>query len=314
VASRSPISSSWTGLGFVAFPMAVLFVFTLLPTVAGVVLSFFNWGGGVSAADFAGLEHYRRLATDDTFYAALGNTLAFVLLSVPVTVLAAFGLAVIVESPWFRGKALVRTMLFMPTIVSIAAVGFIWRWVLDDQGGLLNGLLGALGVADPPNWLNQGYWPMAWIIVIQVWRGVGFALVLYMSALSQIDRRLYEASALDGARRWDMVRHVTWPQVRPMTLFLMITGVIGALQVFDLVFVITGEQETRFTTVLNLYVYRQFSDYANLGYAATLGVVIFGITLVATALQLVPAWSSRGAGRSGRAARAAAATAPEAKP
>ena len=293
--------ASLTGWWFIAFPMAILFLFTLLPTLAGVVLSFFHWSGGQSWPRFAGLAHYRRLIDDPTFLASLVNTVIFVVLSVPATVLAAFALSVIVEAPWFRGKALCRTLLFMPTIVSIAAIGFIWRWVLDRQGGLLNGLLGAAGLHDTPDWLNDGYWPLAWIIVIQVWRGVGFALVLYMAALSQIDRKLYEAASLDGASSWQMVRHITWPQVRPMTVFLMITGVISALQVFDLVFVITGEQETDHTTVLNLYIYRQFADYANLGYAAALGVVIFVVTLLATAGQ---AWWGRERAATGRVRRA----------
>lgn len=286
---------------FLAFPMAVLGTFVLLPTVAGLALSLFQWDGS-GTPRFVGAENFARLAEDSRFRAALVNTLVFVALTVPLTTALGFLLAVAAHARWFRGRAAVRTMLFLPTIISIVALGFAWRWVLDRDGGLLPAAIRGVGL-DPPDFLRGGAvlsfgsgdsawtvapwftWPLLSIIGVQVWRGVGFCMVLYLAALAAANESLYEAAEVDGASRWQVLRRVTWPQVRPMTAFLLVTGVIGALQVFDIVWAITAGAETNATNVLNLYVYREFQQ-SRLGYAAAIGVVIFGLTVLATAAQL----------------------------
>lgn len=289
---------SGTAYAFIAFPATVLAVFVLVPTLVGLTLSLFQWSGGAlwtpdggwQLPVWVGLDNIERLFDDPRVGAGLRNTLIFVVASVPPTVLIAFGLSVLLDAEWFRGRSIVRTMVFMPTIVSIVAIGLVWRWVLDDQAGLLNWMLGLVGVSDPPRWLVEGSWPLTWIIIVQIWRGIGFCVVLYLAALQAVPRSLYEAAAIDGADRFQIVRSITWPMVRPMTAFLLITGVIGALQVFDLVFIMTGRAETLQTTVLNLEIYRNFT-YGSYGYAAAIGVLIFALTLVATAAQL--AWFGR---------------------
>lgn len=275
---------------FIAFPLAVLFVFTLLPTIAGLGLSLFQWSGGQEWPAFIGLTNFRGLIADERFVASLRNTLIFVVASVPPTVLIAFALAVAIDADWFVGKSVTRTMVFMPTIVSIVAIGFVWRWLLDAEAGLLNWLLGLVGVTQTPAWLTDGWWPMAWIVIVSIWQKIGFCVVLYMAALGSVNRNLYEAAELDGASRLQVIWHITWNQVRPMTAFLMVTGVISALQVFDMVFMLTGQQETARTTVLNLEIYRQFTQ-GSYGYAAAIGVVIFVLTMIVTAVQL--AWFGR---------------------
>lgn len=283
---------------FIAFPTAILFVFVLGPTVAGLGLSLFDWDGSGWPA-FVGLKNFRTLlAEDPKFWPAFWNTVVYGAVSVPPAVFLAFLLAVAVHARWFRGKALARTVFFMPTIISVVAIGFVWRWLLDDKAGLLNYGLRQIGIDDPPNWLQDGYWPFFWIIVISIWQKVGFCLVLYLAALSQVNESLYEAAEVDGASRVKVMRHITWPQVAPMTAFLMVTGVISALMIFDLVYVVTGSTagslaESDYTNVLNLYIYRSFT-YGRLGFASAIGVVIFALTLIATAAQL---WVF--AGRSG---------------
>lgn len=269
----------------VAFPLAVLAAFVLLPTLLGLSLSFFEWDGGRNAPVFVGLRQYRLLFSADPAFAwATLNTVVFVVASVPVTVAAAFLVAVAVHARWFRGRAIARTLLFMPTIVSLAAVGFVWRWILDAQAGVLSWAV--RGVATPPDWLHEGYWALASIVVVSIWRNIGFCLVLYLAALGNVSHSLYEAAALDGATRSRTIRSVTWPAVAPMTTFLLVTQTISALQVFELVFVLTGQQETDHTSVLNLLVYREFIR-GELGYAAAIGGVIFALTALATAAQLL---------------------------
>jgi multiple sugar transport system permease protein len=282
-----PASRSFNAYAFLAFPLTILFVFTLVPTVMGLGLSLFQWDGGT--ARFVGLANFRNLLADEKFPPALRNTLVFVLATVPITTVAAFLLAVLVQAKWFVGKTAIRTLFFMPTVVSIVAIGFVWRWLLDADAGPVTALARSLGWADPPNWLQDGSWPMVAIIAVSIWRGVGFCLVLYLAALGQISESLYEAAEIDGASRGGILRHITWPQVAPMTIFLLVTGVIGALQVFDIVYVMTGQSgqtgETNATNVLNLYLYRQFT-YGQYGYAAAIAVVIFALTLTATLVQM----------------------------
>ena len=289
--SRSDRASPYL---FLAVPMAVLAIFTIVPTLAGLGLSLFQWDG-TGWPRFVGIGNFRRLSEDARFWPALINTLVFVVLTVPAATLAGFALATAVHAKWFRGRSLARTALFLPTIVSIIAIGFVWRWLLEDKSGLLPGMLRGVGI-DSPDFLQGGTivsiggvnvlaWPMLSIIIVQVWRTAGFCMVLYLAALSSISDSLYEAAEVDGASPWQSLRAITIPQVRPMTAFLLITGVIGALQVFDLIWAMTVAAETDATNVLNLYVLREFQR-SRLGYAATIGVVIFALTLAATAAQL----------------------------
>lgn len=292
---RSP-----SAYAFIAFPLGVLFLFTLLPTAAGLLLSLFEWDGA-RPARFVGLANFAALAHDPRFGPALRNTLIYVLGTVPLTVALGFLLAVALHARWFVGKTIIRTALFLPTIVSIVTTGFVWRWMLDDAGGLVPAALRTLGIQNPPSLLQGGplitigsgdsaipllAWPMLSVIIVSIWRGVGFAMVLYLAALGGVNESLYEAAEADGASRWAALKHITWPGVAPMTLFLLITGVISALQVFDIVWAMTTGTETLATTVLNLYVFREFQQ-SRLGYAAAIGVVIFGLTALATAAQLL---------------------------
>lgn len=283
---------------FLAFPLAVLFIFTLAPTIAGLLLGFFQWDGGTEPR-FVGLANFQLLWEDPRFVPSLWNTMRYVGATVPLTVAFGFLLAIALHARWFRGKTLIRTAIFLPTIVSIIAIGFVWRWLLDDQGGLIPAVYdfvaSNLKTADIlpsflpvrcPSLLQDGDWPMMWVMVVSVWRGVGFCMVLYLAALAGIPEQLYEAAAVDGASDQEMVRHITWPMVAPMSVFLLVTGIISALQVFDVIWAMTAGTETASTRVLNLFVFREFQQ-SRLGYAAAIGGVIFALTLAATAAQLI---------------------------
>jgi len=277
--------SAW---GFIAFPLVIVFLFTALPTVAGVGLSFFEWRGS-GLPRFIGLQNYAAAFSEPAFWYALRNTLIFAIVTVPLTVGLAFLIAVALEAPWVRGRTLLRTVFFLPAIVSIVAIGFIWRWVLDPTpSGLLNHVLLAIGISQDhlPDWLGNNPWGLFTIIFVSVWRGLGFSVVLYLAALTNVPRSLYDAAAVDGAGSWQTMWHVTRPGVQPMSFFLLVTGMIGALQVFDLVLVMIGTNQQAWTDVLNLFLYREFTA-SRLGFAAALGVVVLGLTLAVTVLQLI---------------------------
>ncbi len=305
-------SSPWRGWGFVAFPLAIIFLFTALPTIVGVALSLFEWTGG-GWPRFVGLQNYATAFGDRTLGRALINTLLFAAGTVPLTILLAFPLAVAMNAPWFRGRTALRTIFFLPTVISIVAIGLLWRWVLEpSSAGLLNHALTTMGLESLPNqafealnvvagwlhlpqfvapdarhpeWLAGTPLGLATIIAVSTWRGLGFAIVLYLAALGNVPQASYDAAAVDGAGPWQIMWRITWPSVRPMTFFLLITGLIGALQVFDIIIVMMGQFEQNWTDMLNVYLYREFGR-SRLGYAATIGVVLLAATGLVTAAQL----------------------------
>ncbi len=284
--------SNWSGWAFVAFPLAVILAFTALPTLVGVGLSFFDWGGG-GVPRFVGLENYRAALTRDTqLWFALRNTLIFAIGTVPVTVVLAFVVAVALNAQWFRAKAAARAMFFLPTLMSIGAVGFIWQWMLNPRAGLLKVLTGSSG-GDLPDFLGDTWLGLVTLIFVQVWRNLGFCVVLYLAALSRVPRSIYDAASVDGAGPLQTTWKVTWPAVRPMTAFLLITGAIWALQVFDLDLVMTGWSPQRFNDMLNTHIFREFKS-GRLGYAATVGVVLLSMTAVITYAQF--RWLRTGSG------------------
>lgn len=272
-----------------AIPAAVLAAFVLAPTLLGLLAAFFDWDGS-GAPRFVGLANFQALLSDARFWPAARNTAVFALLTTPLQVVGGFALAAAVNAPWFPGKALARTMLFMPTVVSIIAIGFVWRWMLDREGGLIPSMLRSrlLGGLNPPDFLQGGEvlpglsWPLLSISVVQVWRMVGFCMVLYLAAMQSIPASLYEAAEIDGAGRWQTLRRITWPSVAPMTGFLAVTGAIGALQVFDVVWAMTAEAESDATRVLNTLIFREFQQ-SRFGYASAVGVVIFAVTALVLA-------------------------------
>jgi multiple sugar transport system permease protein len=289
--------SSWIGWRFVAFPLAIIFIFTALPTGFGIGLSFFQTVGG-GEYSFVGWSNYTFAGDDPVLWRALRNTLLFTLVNVPLTVFLAFPIAVALRAPWFWGKTATRVMYFLPSVISIVAIGLVWKWVLaPGQQGLLNYFLNsvvqlpyALGLwTEPvqvtwPAWLGNGPASLVSVIVVSTWRGLGFAIVLYLAAVGSVPQSYYDAAEVDGANAWQVMWRITWPVVRPMTFFLLITGAINALQVFDVVYVMFSRAGSDWADVLNLYLYREFQR-ARIGYAAMIGVVVLVITALVTIAQ-----------------------------
>lgn len=271
---------SLTGWGFIAFPLAIIAVFTAGPTVAGIALSLFEWSGG-GWPRFIGLLNYETaVAADRQLWLATRNTVIFAAGTVPVTVLLAFLAAGAMHARWFRGATVVRTLFFVPTVLSIVAVGFIWQWMLNPRAGLPTALLGRSG-EDLPDWLGDSWLGLATLMTVHVWRHLGFCIVLYTAALSRVPQSLRDAASVDGAGPWRALWNVSWPSVRPMTAFLVITGAIWALQVFDLDLVMTGWSPQEWNDLLNTHVFREFKN-GRLGYAATVAVFVLVLTAVVT--------------------------------
>jgi ABC-type sugar transport system permease subunit len=283
---RRSRQGEWSAYGFIALPLLVIGLFVVLPAFGGIALSFFHFDGSTEKPPaFLGLGNYRRLFFQEAlFWGTFRNTFVFALSVVPLTVCLGCLFALALNARWFIGKALVRTLLFLPTVVSIVAVGFVIQWILNPSFGLLNRFLDMLGIP-PQAWLGSPRLAMPCLVAVAVWQGLGFATVIYLAALQQVPQACREAASLDGATPMQQALHVDWPLVAPTTLFLLVTGFIGAFQVFDLVYVMTGGGPANSTNVLNSLLYRKFLD-SQLGYAASISVTLFAVVLGVTLLHV----------------------------
>ena len=278
------------GWGFSA-PFVVLFaVFLLIPILASFALSFTSFGiGNIQSwgtAEFVGLDNYSKLLHDDLFLKSVRNTAYFVVVGVPFTVVGGLLLANALNQGIGRLRGLFRVGYYMPVVTSIVAIAVIWRYLLEPDVGLLNTLLGKIGI-DGPNWLGNPNTTMPSIIALGVWRNVGTSMVIFLAALQTVDPQLYDAARVDGARGVQVFRHITVPMLKPAILFVSVITSIGYLQVFEEPFVLTGPrggtQQSAFTT--SMHVYQQGFGFFNLGYASAVAYALFMAIVVLAIVQ-----------------------------
>ena len=287
---RPRLRAMLVGWGFTA-PFMILFgVFLLLPILASLLLAFTSFGIGNiqswSTAEFVGLDNFTKLFSDDLFLKSVRNTAYFVVVGVPLTVVGALLLAVALNQGIGKLRSLFRVGYYLPVVTSIVAIAVIWRYLLEPDVGLLNTLLGKIGI-EGHNWLGDPNTTMPSIIALGVWRNVGQSMVIFLAALQTVDPQLYDAAKVDGAKGRQMFRHVTIPQLRPAILFVAVITSIGYLQVFEEPFVMTGPsggtQQSAFTT--SMYVYREGFSSFNLGYASAVAYALFTAIVVLAILQ-----------------------------
>lgn len=266
-------------------PYLLLFVvFLLLPAAVGVYASFTKWGI-VGQPKWVGLRNYNKLLNSELFLDSLGNTLYFVILAAVPLIVLGFSLALLVHQN-LRGRNIARAIVFLPHVVSVAAVGIIFQWILERSSGLLNYYLGELGVREPINWLGEPESAMPAIAITTIWWTVNGNMIIYLAGLQDIPADLYEAARIDGAGRWQEVRYVTIPMLMPVNAFVIPLTVIACWRVFGQVFVMTrgGPQGATFTIAQFIYE-TAFTDFS-MGLASAAGVILMVITLGFTVIQL----------------------------
>ena len=271
-----------TGYLFIAPALAGAVAFVFLPLVLVVWYSLHEWNVLAGTFDFAGGDNYRRLAEDPNVPAVLRATAFFSVGLVVLNLTLALLLAVLLNQK-LRGTTFFRMLFFSPVVVSLLAWTIVWNFLLQDNGGV-NALLEAAGV-DGPNWLRSGPTAMAAVIIVQVFKNVGLNMVLFLAALQGVPRELYEAARTDGAGPWTVFRRITLPLISPTILLTSIITVVGSLQVFAQISVLTQGGPGTSTTVLVYYLYQQAFQFHAFGYGATLSVLLFGIVLALTVLQ-----------------------------
>ncbi|MFJ8536155.1 carbohydrate ABC transporter permease [Streptomyces sp. NPDC093591] len=278
-----------------ALPALVgLLVFLVVPFVVSIVLSLYNVRlNSPVPAEFFGLENYRRLLTvpvfSQPFLHSILNNFTFAALVVPLQTGAALGLALLLNRK-LRGMTVFRTFFFMPVVYPMALVAIIWRLILDPgPNGLVNALLGHLtgGLLGPHDWLGSGSTAMLSVIVLSMWQGVGFQMVIILAGLQRVPRELYEAASVDGAGRWQRFRHVTLPGIRNTLVFVATITTIEAFRVFDQIYILittAGLDEKSTQTMMYLATITAF-DQQNVGRASAISMIFFCIVLAVTLLQ-----------------------------
>ena len=285
---RRPTSvGAWPVL-FIGPLMAGVAVFYYWPIVKNLVVSLQQRNAFGGSPRWVGLQNYQDVLSSPDLGSAMANTLLYtgvVLLGIPLSV----AVAAMIELPGLRGRGLYRTLYFMPYLAMPMAVAQVWKLVYNGNFGLLNQLLRALGVADPPYWLVTPGWALLAVALFGVWGSVGFNVIILSAGLRSIPRELYEAASIDGASAWRRFRSITVPLLSPSIFFLTIMTTIGGFQLFDALFAMIGTNnpaEPRTRSLVYLF-YREAFVNSDQGMGAAVAVVIFACVAVVTFVQFL---------------------------
>jgi multiple sugar transport system permease protein len=274
---------------FVAPALAVIGVFFVLPVLAALIVSFTDFDiyalADIRNLRFIGWRNYVRLLETPLFWHALGNTLYFVAVGVPLSIGASLGAALLLDSPLARAKSFFRTALFAPVVTTLVAVAVIWRYLLSTRYGLINYALGGLGIP-PVDWLGDPHWAMPAIILFAVWKSFGYNTVILLAGLQSIPQDLYEAARMDGASTVQQFRHVTLPSLAPILLMVSILTIAGHFQLFAEPYVMTQGGPLQSTVSVLYFMYEEGFKWWNLGSASAVAFVLFLFIFAVTLAQL----------------------------
>jgi multiple sugar transport system permease protein len=269
--------------GFIAPSLVPLLAFMVGPMLASIGISFLEWDL-LSPASWVGLDNYRTLLSDREFRSAFVHTLAFIAGYLPLVYVGGLVVALALKQG-LRGLGLFRTVYFLPVVTSWVVVALMWKWLLNPEFGVVNYLLGLVGI-DGPGWWTSPRWSMPAIILASAWKDVGFVMVILLAGLMAIPEEYYEAASIDGAGAWHRFRHITLPLLAPATFFVVVISLINNFQVFDQVWVMTGGGPVGSTTVVVQQIVQNAFEFGRMGYAAAMSWVLFLVILVVTLAQL----------------------------
>ena len=282
------IKKNLTGYLFISPWLIGFIIFSLIPMVASLFLSFTDWTM-LSSPRWVGVENYSSILEDKLFFKSLYNTFYFVIFSVPLSMIFALFLAVLLNQK-VKGLSFFRTVFFLPSITNVVAVSVLWVWIFNPEFGLINSFLAKVGIIGP-YWFQDEHWSKPALILMSLWN-VGGGMIIYLAALQNVPQELYEAAEIDNAGFWMKLRKITIPMISPAIFFNLIISIIGSLQVFTQAFVMTGTQQpgmeggpNQSTLFYVLYLYKKAFQEFKMGYAAALAWILFLIILILTFIQ-----------------------------
>lgn len=279
-----------TGYAFLMPALLLIGAFTLLPFVQGVALSFQSWDGIGRDTPWVGLRNYQRVLGDSVFWASLRTAAVFGLVGFLVGNALSLGMALAVNANP-RGANFYRVAYYLPGVFSVVVVGMMFAWILQPTVGILNRALVGLGLEGlRHNWLSEAATALASVASVYVWYHWGFGFLLFLAGLQGVPRELYEAASIDGAGAWQRFRHITWPQLTPVTTIVCVLTLLAALQIFGTVQVLTNGGPGYLTEVPTLRIYKEAFQFQRYGVAAAMSVV-FGAILIG--LSLLQIWAGR---------------------
>jgi multiple sugar transport system permease protein len=264
-------------------PMMIGFaIFFLIALIASLYLSFTDWKV-ISSPNWVGLDNYVKLSRDRMFLDAVRNTAMLTVPNVILRLIFSMLLAIALNTN-IRFRAFYRMLFFMPVLTMPVAIATIWKWLFDPGFGPINAQLGRMGLPQP-EWLNQPQTAVIAVVIVLLWSGVGYDMIIFLAGLQNIPREYYEAAQLDGAGTFRQFRDITLPLLTPTTFFLSVVAIIGSLQVFDLVYVMTRVGNiNRFPTIV-YYIYEEGFKNFRMGYAVSMAWVLLAVILIFTLLQ-----------------------------
>jgi multiple sugar transport system permease protein len=260
-----------------------ILAFQFVPILVSMYASLTTWDG-MNPPEFTGIENFRRLLVEDEFFReTLKNTIFFTLGHIPLTIVFALLLALLCNLN-LPGISIFRTAYFIPAVSNVVAISVVWFWIYQPQNGVLNSTLSRIGI-DGPAWLSSTTWAMPAVILVSVWQGVGYPMVIMLAGLQGIPHELYEAAKIDGASSWNQFWKITIPLLTPTLFFLFITQFISSFQVFGIIYVMTQGGPANATSVYIYYLYQNAFAFGRMGYASAMAWILFAIIAVVTFVQ-----------------------------
>ena len=282
VAGRSNRAMLSSGMAFLSPAFIILLVFLFIPLAFSLYLSFHQWNIISSTKPWVGLENFSALLRDKYFWKAFANTLIYTL-HVPISMAFALGIAILLNRD-IRGVAFWRALFFLPSISSLVAVAMVWQWIYHPEFGLANFTLRFVGIS-PQTWLTGTGTALVSVMIVNIWLGMGFQMVIFLAGLKSIPRIFYQAARVDGAGPWQQFIHVTLPLLRPTTLFVLVTSIIGSFQVFTIIYIMTEGGPLGATDVVVYHIYQNAYDYMKMGYASSMAWILFLLIAAITWIQ-----------------------------
>ena len=270
------------GYLFIAPGMVGVLIFTLFPVISALAISFTDWSI-LAKPNIIGITNYVKLTRDPVFTKVMVNTLYYTAVSVPLNIIFSLLFALVLNQK-IRLRALFRTAYFLPAISASVAVSMVWMWLLDSNFGLINTAMVTLGFR-PVAWLTNPATAMPAIIIVTVWKNLGWNMIIYLAALQDVPEDLYDSGRIDGANSFRLFFHITLPLITPAIFFTTITGFIGSFQGFDLVYNMTKGGPARATSVIGYYIWEQAFKYSKMGYGAAIAYLLFIVILAITLAQ-----------------------------
>jgi len=273
---KQEVLTAWK---FLIVPLGLYLWWIIWPMCSSFFLSLTKWDG-LSDPEFIGFKNYFKLFQDDVFYTSLFNNLEWVLFFITIPVVLGLGLAMLLNQK-MPGARIIKACFFAPMVLSLVVCGLVWGWLYNPKMGLLNGVLGAIGLEEMQSgWLSDPDIVMESIITVAIWRQVGYVMILYLAGLQGVDPTLVDASKIDGANAWQSFRHIIIPQLTPVTIVVIVISITDSVRAFDLVSVMTRGGPFNSSSVLANFMFIEAFNNYKMGYGAAISVVLFLISLV----------------------------------